>query len=91
MPFNIASYSLLTYIIAAYTNLKPGKFVHTFGDLHIYENHLEQVKEQLTRTPRKCPKLIIKRLPERIEDLEPEDFEIVEYDPYPAIKAKVAV
>lgn len=91
VPFNIASYSLLTYIIAAYTNLKPGEFIHTFGDLHIYTNHIDQVHEQLSRTPKKCPKLIIKRLPEKIEDLQIEDFEIVDYDPYPVIKGKVAV
>ena len=91
VPFNIASYSLLTYILAAYTGLKPGKFVHTFGDLHIYVNHLDQVHEQLSRTPRKCPKLVIKRIPENIEDFQIDDFEIVEYDPYPAIKGKVAV
>lgn len=91
IPFNIASYSLLTYIIAAYTGLKPGKFVHTIGDLHIYVNHMDQVNEQLTRTPKKLPKLIIKRIPNNIEDFNIDDFEIVDYDPYPTIKAKVAV
>ena len=91
VPFNIASYSLLTYIIAKYTGLKPGKFVHTFGDLHIYVNHLDQVKEQLSRRPKLPPKLIIKRIPENIEDFNIDDFEIVEYDPLPTIKAEVAV
>ncbi len=91
VPFNIASYSLLTYILAAYCNLKPGKFVHTFGDLHIYTNHLDQVNEQLTRTPRPTPKLVIKRLPKKIEEFQISDFEIVDYNPYPTIKAKVAV
>ncbi|MDD6145218.1 MAG: thymidylate synthase [Mycoplasmataceae bacterium] len=91
VPFNIASYSLLTYIIAAYTGLKPGEFIHTFGDLHIYKNHIEQVNEQLTRKPKTPPHLIIKRLPKNIEDLNIDDFEIVDYDPYPAIKGKVAV
>ncbi len=91
VPFNIASYSLLTYIVAAYTGLKPGKFVHTFGDLHIYCNHLDQVHEQLKRTPKKLPKLVIKRLPKNIEDLQIEDFEIIDYNPDPIIKAKVAV
>ena len=70
VPFNIASYSLLTYIIAKYTGLKPDKFVHTFGDLHIYVNHIEQVKTQLSRIPKKLPKLIIKRIPEHIEDFQ---------------------
>ncbi len=91
VPFNIASYSLLTYIIAKYTGLKPGRFIHTFGDLHIYINHIEQVKTQLQRTPKKLPRLLIKRIPERIEDFEINDFEIVDYDPEPAIKAEVAV
>lgn len=91
VPFNIASYSLLTYIIADVCGLKPKKFVHTFGDLHIYVNHLEQVKTQLARTPKLPPKLIIKKHHKNIEDYEIEDFEIVEYDPEPAIKAPVAV
>ncbi|MBQ6279998.1 MAG: thymidylate synthase [Mycoplasma sp.] len=91
VPFNIASYSLLTYIIAKYTGLKPDKFVHTFGDLHIYVNHIEQVKTQLSRIPKKLPKLIIKRIPEHIEDFQIDDFEIVDYDPEPMIKAEVAV
>ena len=91
VPFNIASYSLLTYIIAAYTGLKPGEFIHTFGDLHIYKNHIEQVNEQLTRKTKTPPHLIIKKKKKNIEDLNIDDFEIVDYDPYPAIKGKVAV
>ncbi len=91
VPFNIASYSLLTYIIAKYTGLKPGKFVHTFGDLHIYINHIDQVNEQLKRTPKSLPKLKLINLPENIEDLTLDNFIIEDYDPYPIIKGKVAV
>ena len=91
VPFNIASYSLLTYIIAKYTGLKPGKFVHTFGDLHIYINHIDQVNEQLKRTPKSLPKLKLINLPENIEDLTLDNFVIEDYDHYPIIKGKVAV
>ncbi len=91
VPFNIASYSLLTYIIADITGLKPKKLVHTFGDLHIYENHLEQVHTQLQRQPKQPPKLIIKNHHQNIEDYEISDFKIIDYDPYPVIKGKVAV
>ncbi|MDR0545694.1 MAG: thymidylate synthase [Mycoplasmataceae bacterium] len=91
VPFNIASYSLLVYIIAAMTGLKPKSFVHTFGDLHIYTNHLDQVNEQLARTPTKLPKLVIKRIPKNIEEFTIDDFEIIDYNPQPAIKAPVAV
>jgi thymidylate synthase len=91
VPFNIASYSLLTYIIAAMTGLKPKEFIHTFGDLHIYTNHMDQVKEQLSRTPTITPKLIIKRIPEKIEQFTIDDFEIVDYNPQGALRAPVAV
>jgi thymidylate synthase len=91
VPFNIASYALLTYMIAHVTNLKPGDFVHTFGDAHVYLNHVEPLKEQLQRTPRPFPKLRFKRQVTDIDDFRFEDFEIVDYDPYPTIKMDMAV
>lgn len=91
VPFNIASYSALTYMIAAMTGLKPKEFIHTFGDLHIYVNHLEQVKEQLSRKPTQLPKLIIKRVPNNIADFTTDAFELIDYNPQPAIKGEVAV
>lgn len=91
VPFNIASYSLLTHMVAQQCDLEPGDFVWTGGDCHIYNNHFEQVKEQLSRTPRPYPKLVIKRRPDSIFDYKFEDFEIVGYDPYPTIKAPIAV
>ena len=91
VPFNIASYALLTYMIAHVTNLKPGDFVHTFGDTHVYLNHIEPLKEQLERKPRPFPKLNIKRQVSSIDDFKFEDFEIIGYDPYPAIKMDMAV
>ncbi|MCD8339252.1 MAG: thymidylate synthase [Burkholderiales bacterium] len=91
VPFNIASYSLLTHMVAQQCDLSVGDFVWTGGDCHIYDNHVEQVKEQLMRSPRAYPQLIIKRRPPSIFDYKYEDFEIVGYDPYPTIKAKVAV
>lgn len=91
VPFNIASYALLTYMIAHVTNLKPGDFVHTFGDAHVYLNHVEPLQEQLKRSPRPFPKLNIKRQITDIDDFRFEDFEIVEYDPYPTIKMDMAV
>ena len=91
VPFNIASYALLTMMIAQVCDLEPGEFVHTLGDAHLYHNHLEQAREQLTREPRPLPTMRIN--PERrvIDDFVFEDFELVDYDPHPHIKAKVAV
>lgn len=91
VPFNIASYSLLCMMIAQQCGLKPGEFVWTGGDTHLYLNHLEQAKEQLSRTPRALPKMLIKRKPDSIFDYKFEDFDLVDYDPYPVIKAPIAV
>ena len=91
VPFNIASYSLLTCMVAQQCNLLPGEFIWTGGDCHIYKNHFEQVALQLSRTPRPYPKLVIARKPASIFDYKVEDFEIVGYDPYPTIKAPIAV
>lgn len=91
VPFNIASYSLLTMMMAKECDLKPGDFVWSGGDTHIYHNHFEQVREQLSRTPRALPRMIIKRKAQSLFDYQYEDFEIEGYDPYPVIKAPVAV
>lgn len=91
VPFNIASYALLTYMIAHVTNLKPGDFVHTLGDAHIYLNHIEPLQEQIKREPKQFPKIHIKRRVESIEDFGIDDFEIVDYNPHPAIKMAMAV
>ena len=91
VPFNIASYALLTAMIAAVVGLQPGDFVHTFGDAHIYLNHLEQVNLQLERAPRPLPQLVLRRRPDSIFDFRYKDVEISGYDPHPAIKGKVAV
>ena len=89
--FNICSYSLLVHMLCAMTGLKPGRFVHTFGDAHIYTNHLEQVKEQLSREPLPLPQLEITRVPDLIEEWRPRDIRLKGYEFYPAIKAPVAV
>ncbi|XP_053268843.1 thymidylate synthase [Pleuronectes platessa] len=91
VPFNIASYALLTYMIAHITGLKPGDFVHTLGDAHVYVNHIEPLKIQLQREIRPFPKLKILRKVERIDDFRAEDFEICDYNPHPPIKMQMAV
>jgi thymidylate synthase len=91
VPFNIASYALLTMMMAAVTGLRPGEFIHTFGDVHLYHNHFDQARLQLSREPRQLPTMRILRTPERIDGFCYEDFELSDYDPHPAIKAAVAV
>ena len=91
VPFNIASYALLTRMMAQVCGLKPGDFIHTFGDLHLYSNHVEQADLQLSRAPRPLPQLNLNPAITDIHDFKYEDFEIVGYDPHPAIKAPVAV
>jgi thymidylate synthase len=91
VPFNIASYALLTHMVAAVTDLEPGEFIHTFGDAHLYRNHLDQARLQLARAPRPLPTLRIVRRVESIFDFRYEDFELVGYDPHPHIAAEVAV
>jgi len=91
VPFNIASYALLTHMIAHVTGLKPGEFVHTLGDTHVYLNHVEPLKEQLTRDPKPFPKIVIKRKVENIEDFTIDDFEVQGYDPHPKITMEMAV
>ncbi len=91
LPFNIASYALLTMMVAQVTGLEPGELIHTLGDAHLYLNHLEQARTQLAREPRPLPRLRIRRQVKDIDDFRYEDFEITGYDPHPHIKAPVAV
>ena len=91
VPFNIASYSLLTIMIAKVCGLTPGEFVHVIGDAHVYSNHAEPLQPQLDRVPRPFPKLYIKRDVTDIDDFKYEDFELVGYKPHPTIKMAMAV
>lgn len=91
VPFNIASYSLLTMMIAQVCDLEAGEFVHTFGDLHLYQNHFEQARLQLTRKPKSLPKMMINQDIKNIDQFSFDDFQLLNYDPHPPIKAKVAV
>ena len=91
VPFNIASYSLLTLMLAQVCDLKPGEFVHTFGDLHLYQNHLNQAREQLSRDCRSLPRTQLNQAIKNLYDFRFEDFELIGYDPHPAIKAPIAV
>jgi len=91
VPFNIASYALLTLMIAHVTGYRPGEFIHTLGDAHLYSNHLEQAREQLGRRPRALPTMRLNPARTEIDDFVFDDFELLNYDPHPAIKAPVAV
>ena len=90
VPFNIASYALLTMMIAQECGLQPGEFVHTMGDTHLYLNHMDQVQEQLSRTPRKLPTMRLNPDVKSVFDFRYEDFTLEDYDPYPTIKAPMS-
>ena len=91
VPFNIASYSLLTRMVAQVCGLRAGEFVHTFGDAHLYSNHVEQAREQLSREPRELPEVLLNPDVESIFDFQFEDFTLINYHPHPTIKAPIAV
>jgi thymidylate synthase len=91
VPFNIASYSLLTMMLAQVCGYEAAEFVHTFGDLHLYSNHFDQAKEQLSRTPRKLPTMKMNPDVKDLFEFKFEDFELTDYDPWPTIKAPIAV
>lgn len=91
VPFNIASYALLNLVLAKVLKLKPGRFIHVYGDIHIYDNHITQVKEQLKRKPRPFPKVTIKGKLNKLDDFKPEMVVLEEYDPYPSLKAELTV
>ncbi|HLU31007.1 MAG TPA: thymidylate synthase, partial [Acidimicrobiia bacterium] len=91
VPFNIASYALLTHMVAQVTGLAVGDFVHTFGDAHLYSNHVEQARLQLEREPRPLPRLSLNPARTALDEFELEDVEVVGYDPHPAIRAPIAV
>jgi thymidylate synthase len=91
VPFNIASYALLTVVLAKLLKLTPGEFIHVYGDVHIYENHIQQFKEQLRRKPRPFPKIKISGKLNKLSDFKPEMVELVDYNPYPPIKAELTV
>ena len=91
VPFNIASYALLTHMVAQVTGLEPGEFVHTLGDAHLYLNHLDQARLQLTREPRPLPTLRLNPEREAVDTFELADIEVIDYDPHPGIKAPIAV
>ncbi len=91
VPFNIASYALLTSVLAQVSGLQAGEFIHTFGDVHIYENHIAPFKEQLKRTPKKFPKIKIDSSVKSLDDFRPEHVELIGYDPHPSIQAELTV
>ena len=91
VPFNIASYALFTMMVAQVTNLEAGEFIHTFGDVHLYNNHIDQAKEQLSRELRSLPKMTLNKEVKDINNFEFSDFELSNYDPHPHIKAAVSI